>query len=572
MTEHSLPETHTNKRTYNVALIISILVALNGIYILGSVLVEQIAVHRGSRLNDVQVDIPLLVGLSVLYLSTLLRRQKRTAWLVTIMAYAFYFGVGFLQFLSHTGQRNIHAHVILRVVVFPLVLIALLLIYQNEFFVKSDVQGFRVAARFSVIILLIAFLYGVIGFQLLDQSDFHQEINLPESIHYTIDQFNITTSKPLVPYTKRAHLFDDSLSFISLGAVIYAVLALFQPIRSRYGDQTSARELMRTLMVRYGAPSEEFFKIWPHDKQYYFDKTGESGIAFHSYRGVALCVSDPIGNPAKFPSLMKDFRGLCFNNDWLPSFIHVSDDYRKLYEDNGFTLQKLGQEAVVKLEKFNQEEANNKYFRQIRNKFQKQGYTCELLHAPHHQAVLDRLHAISSEWLSQGGRAERGFAMGYYTTEYMQMCEILVARDAAGTIQGFVNIVPVEFDTEEATYDLLRNSQSSLGNINDYLLMNLIEKLHAEGFQRLNMGLAPLGGMKKDDEDEEERTLIDNLMHFAYANGDRFYSFSGLYRFKSKYGPEWQDRYIAYQEGMRGFSRSVTALTRCMRKVVKRPS
>jgi phosphatidylglycerol lysyltransferase len=150
----------------------------------------------------------------------------------------------------------------------------------------------------------------------------------------------------------------------------------------------------------------------------------------------------------------------------------------------------------------------------------------------------------------------------------MQQCEILVARDAAGTIQAFVNLVPADFDTHEATYDLLRNAQGSLGNINDYLLMNLIKRLHSHGYERLNLGLAPLGGL--EDSDDEERTLIDNVLQFAYANGDRFYSFSGLYRFKAKYEPEWQDRFVAYQDGMRGFSRTMTALTRCMRNVVRR--
>jgi phosphatidylglycerol lysyltransferase len=550
--------------------VISIIIALNGIYMLASTLIEQIAVHHGSHITNIQVDVPLLLGLSVLYLSTLLRRRKRTAWIVTLFAYAFYLCLGIFQLLSRTPAHGLHIHILLRVIVFPCIILALLLAFQREFVVKSDIRGFRVAARFSAVILLIALLYGVIGFQLLDNVDFHQEINLPLSVHYTIDQFNITTQKPLQPYTKRAHLFVDSLSFISSAAVVYALISLFQPIRLRLSDQSYSRERLLSLMERYGAPSEEFFKLWPHDKQYFFDKTGQSGIAFHAFHGVALCLSDPVGDPLSFSSLLTDFRSMCFGNDWLPAFIHVSDHNKTLYEKNDFTLQKLGQEAVVNLEAFNNDVAGNKYFRQIRNKFKKQGYSNELLQPPHHQAVLDRLKTISNDWLGQGGRTERGFAMGYYTSEYIQQCPVMVARDAAGTIQGFVNLVPAKFDNEEATYDLLRNSKGSLGNINDFLLMNLIDQLHKQDFKRLNLGLAPLGGLK--DNKDEERTLIDNLLQFAYANGDRFYSFSGLYRFKAKYEPEWQDRYIAYQDGMRGFSRTITALTRCMRKVVKRPS
>jgi len=569
-----MPEQYTKNRSSrytsrHAALLIAILVAVNGLYILTSTLVEQIAAHRGTHLTDLQVDLPLLLGLSVLYLSTLLRRRKRTAWLVTIMAYAFYFGVGITQVFSHTYAHEIRLHILLRVVVFPIIIIGLLIAFQHEFVVKSDIRGFGVAARFSLIILLIALVYGVFGFQLLDDSDFHQEVNLVGAVHYTIDQFNITTKKPLKPYTKRAKLFDDSLSFVSFFAVAYAALSLFQPIRTRFSDQTASRELIEQLMERYGAPSEEFFKLWPHDKQYFFDQTYQSGLAFHTYKGVALCVSDPIGDSLRFPALFSDFHEMCFNNDWLPASIHVSDQYRQLYEKNGFTLQKLGQEAVVDLHDFNSRVAINKYFRQIGNKFTKHDYSTELLHPPHHTAVLDRLKVISDDWLSQGGRSERGFAMGYYTSQYMQMCKILVARDAAGTIQAFVNIVPADkFDTKEATYDLLRNAAGSLGNINDYLLMNLMENLATEGYKRLNLGLAPLGGLKGSN--DEEKSLIDNVLQFAYANGDRFYSFSGLYRFKAKYEPHWQDRFVAYRDGMRGFSRTMTALTRCMRKVVRR--
>jgi lysylphosphatidylglycerol synthetase-like protein (DUF2156 family) len=58
-------------------------------------------------------------------------------------------------------------------------------------------------------------------------------------------------------------------------------------------------------------------------------------------------------------------------------------------------------------------------------------------------------------------------------------------------------------------------------------------------------------------------------MQFAYANGDAFFSFSGLHRFKAKYEPKWQDKYVGYKGGVAGFGRTVTMLTRCMTKVVK---
>jgi phosphatidylglycerol lysyltransferase len=546
---------------------LSLLVAADGVYILATSLLDQISVHRGgAMLNDLAVDVPLLIGLSLLYLGTLLRRRKRTAWLVTIMAYVFYLGTGvnrLVELAERSSPHDISPQEVVRVVLLPVVILGLLLLFQKQFVVKSDIQGFRFAARFIVIVLAAALIYGIAGFLLLDRSDFHQEINLPSAAHYTIDQFNLTTQQPLRPYTRRAHLFTDSLSFVSLGAVIYAAAALFQPLRMRLSDQHIERERMAVLLHQYGGHSEEFFKLWPHDKQYFFDRSSRSGVAFHVSRGVALCLGQPAGTKNTYPELLHSFSTLCFGNDWLPAMVHVTEDQRPLYEQQGFALQKLGQEAVVDLNHFQSSVKSKKYFRQIQNKFSKHAFTHELLRPPHHDAIIERLQAISDEWLAQGGRAERGFAMGYYTNEYVQMCEVMVARDAAGTIQAFITLVPAGFDHKEATYDMLRHTKKALGNVNDFLLMNLMDWLLTQGYQRINLGLCPLTGLEETD--EEKNNLIDRVMRFIYANGDRFYSFSGLYRFKAKYEPEWRDRYVAYQGGLRGFSRTMTALMRAMR-------
>lgn len=544
---------------------ISVLVSATGAYIIATTLIEQVIVLKHGRISSLDVDIPLLVGLSIIYLGTLLKRQKRTAWMVTLCATVFYLLLSASQFLSHLAGSRLWGIELVRGIILPLIIILLLVLFRKDFVVKSDIQGFHFAVRFSVLILLVAVIYGVAGFELLDKTDFHQEIGWVTGLHYTVDQFNITTDKPIHPYTRRAKIFVDSLSFVSTISVLYVVFALFQPFRARFTEQGAYRDHLELLLEKYGGESEEFFKLWPHDKQYFFDETGQSGLAFHVYRGVALCIGDPIGDKSRYSSLLSDFNNLCFHNDWVPSMIHVSENHLGLYEKHGFAMQKLGQEAVVDIEHFENELKTSKYFRQILNRFNKHGYTYELLSPPHHDAVIDRLKSVSDEWLGKGGRSERGLAMGYFTNEYLQMCKIAVARDAANTIQAFANIVPAHFNQTDATYDMLRQGNKALSNINDFLLMNLIEELHKDGYKTLNMGLSPLAGLN----DDESKTILDNVLKFAYNNGDMFYSFSGLHRFKSKYEPKWQDKYVGYKGGLRGFSRTMTALTRSMSKVVK---
>jgi phosphatidylglycerol lysyltransferase len=552
----------------SAVVIVSLIVGLHGVFILATSLLDQININRGAHFHNNFVDLPIFLALSLMYLSTLLRRRKRTAWIVTVLTYAFYLGLGLANIFINIGIRYLTPVEILRALLLPGAILILLFVLENDFVVHSDIQGFRAATRFACIMLLVALIYGVTGFSLLDNSDFHQEISFPTALHYTVDQFDLTTTRPIHPYTRRAKYFVNSLSFVSVGAVAYVIISLFQPLRFRLSEQNANRKHMYELMMRFGGSSEDYFKLWPHDKQYFFDDSELAGLAFRVHHGIALCLGDPVGKPNQLNHLLQEFDSMCFSNDWLPAYIHVEKSHKKLYEKNGFALQKIGQEAVLNLGHFEADVRGNKYFRNIRNKFTKQGYTTELLMPPHHQAVISRINTISDEWLSVGGRVERGFAMGYFSTDYMQDCPIMVVRDAAGTIQAFINQLPTDFNTEEANFDLLRHTKHSLGNINDFLLLGFIAVLVEKGYQRLNMGLCPLVGLTNDDE-IEKNGLIDGVLRFAYANGDRFYSFSGLYRFKSKFEPEWRDRFIAYRSGIRGFSMTTNALMRAMRVKTK---
>jgi len=542
--------------------LVVITVGLHGLFLLASTLVEQLGFRSALRLSDIDVNVPLLLGLGLVYLSTLLRRRKRTAWIVALLAYTFMLGFYAMRIgvaLDHHNLRQIFEKLVL-----PLLLLGLLGLNHKVFTVKSDVRSFGYSLRVSLLVLSVALVYGTSGFLLMDRHDFHQEVTLSEAVHRTIDQFGLTSSKVLVPHTKRAQVFIDSLSALSIGSVAYATISLFQPIRARYTAQHDARAATERLLAEYPGKSEDFFKLWPHDKSYFFDRSGKAAIAYRVQRGVALIVGDPIGERAAGRRLLAEFQDVCYGNDWLPAYIHTEPDWSDLYTRHGYELQKLGEEAIVDLEHFTAHVQGNKYFRQICNKLAREDYACEMLQPPHSAAIISRLRAISEEWLQRPGRAERGFMLGYFSEEYVQLCSVLVARDSAGTIQAFVNQIP-SYDPDEANFDMLRHTKEAPGNVNDFVLMNFIDQLQESGFKRLNLGLAPLAGL----DDSEDKSVINTTLKFLYSNGDRFYSFSGLKRFKAKYEPDWSDRYLAYPGGARNFARIMNALNRVMRVKIK---
>lgn len=536
---------------------VGFIVLVYGLAIIAAALLRQFQLHGVHDIDAVLASVPLLIGVSYVYLANLLLRLKYNAWLTVTLLSVGECMINGLEIA--TGGYHHHPFIAFVRAALPLAVFIMLILSRHRFKVRSDARTFTDAVRISLVILLIAYIYGVAGFCLLDQKDFHQEISLTTAMHQTIDQFGLTT-KVVTPHTHRAVLFVDSLSAISIGAGAYVVLSFFQPLRMRFVNQSKRREKAEKMLQQFPADIDDFFKLWPHDKQYYFDSSGQAGLAYHVTRGVALIVGDPFGNPQYFTLMLDHFEELCFVNDWTPCFIHVSDQNLSIYRQRGYTLQKVGEEAVLDLKMFN-EAAARKYFRQIQNRFDKLGYSVELTKPPHSQGLMQRLRIISNQWLEKPGRVERRFMLGYFDEPYLQHCRLGLLKDKEHHVQGFINLVPT-YPRSTANYDLLRCAKIVPGNSNDYLLMGVLAKLNAEEVQQFNLGFSPLSGL---DEKAEDFNIIDSTIRFVYSNGDRIYSFSGLRRFKEKYNPAWHSRYIAYRGGIAGFTRGVAALNRTMR-------
>jgi len=550
-----------SKDDSRVLALIAALVTLSGILTLGSLLFSLLG-FKHVHIERADAQATLLAGLSLIYLATLLNRGKRNAWLVSLPIYLFLVLRNARHyFVDFPHSMHGHSLAVLNLLI-PAATLILLITSRSLFTVRSELRSFTTALSRSVIILIVAFVYGVVGFSVMDEHDFHQEISPPTAAHYTVDQFNLTTNQQVVAYSKRAVIFVDSLAVVSVAALFYVSLAFFSPIRFRLGSHEKDKEDMRRLMKNHASTSEDFFKLWPPDKAYFFNRDRSAGLAYKATHGVALIVGDPLGSTGETKGLINEFMSLCRLNDWRPALIHTEQTNIKLYTKLGFEIQKIGEEAIISTNKFVEQVATTKDFRHINNKFSKLGYSTSLLEPPHSPELLQQLRIISDDWLGGPGRAERGFMMGYFSTDYMQQCKIMVVKDDHHQVRGFINQVPSPTPAE-ANFDFLRHSKSSPGNINDFLMLNFIISLHQQGIPKLNMGLSPLVGLEENHDNASNR--LNSFLNFAYANGNRFYSFQGLKRFKTKYQPEWESRYIVYRGGVRGFTKTINALIFAMR-------
>jgi phosphatidylglycerol lysyltransferase len=167
------------------------------------------------------------------------------------------------------------------------------------------------------------------------------------------------------------------------------------------------------------------------------------------------------------------------------------------------------------------------------------------------------LEEVSREWLALPGRRERTFSLGRFDRKYLADCPLFVVQDAAGRVTAFANEIP-SYRSGEATIDLMRHRQEIVNGTMDYLFMEMFTALAAAGFRTFDLGLAPFAGIGE----LPGASLQERALHEIFAHLNRFFSYKGLREYKSKFGPRWEDRFLAYRGAAPGLLRTGLAIAR----------
>lgn len=174
----------------------------------------------------------------------------------------------------------------------------------------------------------------------------------------------------------------------------------------------------------------------------------------------------------------------------------------------------------------------------------RRGYTTELLEPPLGDETLARLKEVSDQWLRFQTGGEKKFSLGWFDPSYLRPCPVMVVLDADRRFHAFANLIP-EYRRNEGTIDLMRRRSAENG-LMDMLFVRLIEHYRERGYETFNLGLCPLAGVG----DEPGAGLQERAARFFYQHFNRLYSFKGLRRFKEKFDPRWEPRYLIYNSAL----------------------
>lgn len=302
------------------------------------------------------------------------------------------------------------------------------------------------------------------------------------------------------------------------------------------------RETARQLTRQWGRSSLDYFKLYP-DKDLMLFPGRESFVAYRVAGRYAVVLEGPVGPKEQLAGSVADFDALCYRLGYQPLYYRVDQDDLEYFEASRKKFLKIGQEGLVDVATFSLDGRDHKSLRNALKRVEVGGYVTHVHEPPLRDGLVQQLRAVSDEWLRIEGITESSFSQGVFQATDIRQQPIVTVENAGGKVMAFANIIP-DYAPGEGTYDLIRKTADAPSGVSDVLLVGLIRYGQRRGWQRLNLGLAPLSGI------DEAQDVAEQAVKLAYERIRAFAHLKGLRAFKEKYATEWRNKYLVYSEDL----------------------
>ena len=335
--------------------------------------------------------------------------------------------------------------------------------------------------------------------------------------------------------TERANWFLSSLPIVSYALVIFALVLLLRPV---FAPRAASADRMRLHQLLQSEGRNHISHLAVHGASSYHWVDKDACVAFTLRGRTALALGDPIAPPGALGQAIADFVAYCDRQDWIPAFYQVDDPapYRQL----GLVLVPVGVEAVLKAESFTLSGRQRADLRYAVHRAEKEGVRFSFAPGPQViEQLRAELNAVSGSWLQSHRSPELGYSLGTLATLTDPDITVGLATSPTGRVEAFVSWLPVPA-RNGWTLDLMRRRPDSTYGVIEALIARSIEEASRLGIGEVSLGMTPRVIRARN-----ASPGVDGVMRAMFWGLDRFQRSNTLHRFKEKFGPTWEDRYLA---------------------------
>lgn len=454
-----------------------------------------------------------IIGMALILFARGLQRRLDGAWFLTSL----FLGAGII--ISLTKGWDFEEAAVLAVI------LSLLLLSRSAYYRKATLLGEPLTVRWvasigivlATTVWLIFFRYKHVEYRHELWWKFSFESDAPRSLRASVGAFG--------------------------ALLLYGFNRLLSPLGLEPHLPTKEELDRAQLIINCAQPTTAALAL-TGDKSLLFSESGRSflmfGIEGHSW----VAMGDPVGEESEFGELIWRFRELSDEHAGAAVFYQVNARNLHLYVDLGLDLYKLGEEAIIDLPAFTIEGKHGSSFRHTRNKLTRDGVKFSVIDPIVAQTRIGELQAVSDNWLRGKNTKEKGFSLGFFTPEYVCRFPVAILECEDGLV-AFANLWPGD-GKFELSVDLMRFRHDSPGGAMDLLLIELMLWGKQRGYHRFNLGMAPFSGF----DSHQLAPLWNRMATTVFKRGERYYNFQGIRKYKEKFNPFWEPKYLAAPGGL----------------------
>ena len=468
----------------------------------------------------------LVFGIIISLMSVYLFMGSRNAWKIALV-------LTFISAFGHLFKGLDYEEAIVSMVAF------LSLVYTRKFyFIRHDISLQMKGVRQFLLVMVVVVVLGIAGFYLVDMIHFRKDLSLGESVRSFL--YAIIGRDLYVPQTKFAHEFLFTTRFVMAAMLVYLVWMFLTPAKKRAGEQSDDMDRARELVKDFGHSRMDYFKTY-FDKYLFFNKEKSGFLSYKLADNYAVVLEDPVCLEDRGkPTLIREFSDYCRESGLGLFFYRVPGSSLGMYREEGFQTLLIGQEAVVHPADFSLAGGSKQSLRNSLNKISKAGYEAKINEPPLKDGLLQKLQSVSDNWLKEHKSKEIGFTQGVFDRAELKNQVVITVENPEEEVIAFANLIDTHTN-KEGTYDLIRKTHNAPNGVDEFMLIRIFEYFRDKGYDSVHLGMAPLSGFKKGN------SVQERAVYFTVEYIRRNTRFGGLWHFKEKFDPEWEDTFMAYE-------------------------
>ncbi|WP_231129655.1 phosphatidylglycerol lysyltransferase domain-containing protein [Flavobacterium sufflavum] len=439
----------------------------------------------------------ITAGLFMLVNAAFMLKGLRTAWWFAIF-------LSGISVVGHLTKAIDYEEAVIALVVF-----ISLIVTRKEYYVKSNSHLQSIGLKTVSISIAAVLVYSTLGFYFLDKKHFDIDFNWLQSVKYALQNYFLIGSSDLVPLDRFARRFLLSINicgFLSLGFLAFALIRPYTIKREAVEDDFVTAN---AILNQFGTSALDYFKTY-NDKIIFFANNKKAFLAYRVIDNFAVVLENPVAESVvEKKKCIFEFDAYCYDNGLRSIYYRVSEENLQLFS----SLQKkslfIGQEGIVDLLTFTLEGGAKKSLRNAISKVKEKGYKTTVHTSPVKDGILQKIKAVSDEWIVSTGRNEMVFSQGMFNWNELKQQTIITVENSEEKVVAFLNVIP-DYAKGEGTYDLIRKTNDAPNGIMDFILIELFTYLKSQGYTSVNLGLAAMSGI------EEAHTFPEKSMKFAY--------------------------------------------------------